>query len=386
MDQCIKRIKGAEAISILVSSEKAFQRCYQLVNEVLCYTIVPKCDPIKKQVIHPCKEMCEDIKDGCMATANSFLQKASSIIGPFLNDWKLAAKRHPSTWLNCDYLPAKGSVPCFYKPVTCHPPPNVTNAFIVNMLDFNDTYVATSQAEYSCQNKEFQMNGNSTVTCLYSGQWSDLPTCVRIPDSGLHPLVIVIPLLIFPVAVLAAISYFKISTFAFRHRDKEFDAFVCYKFDSDREFAEETILNQLQNKNPQFKLLLHNRDFTPGIHIKQNINEAVRNSNSAIIVMSQDFVNSNWCKEEFAECYIENMKDPAFCLFVIMMEPAETLKGASEYMKSFLDRNTYLRSDDPKLFQKIARYLTWVRKPKHGSKVKRKLIRRRKRKYRIVEI
>ena len=57
-----------------------------------------------------------------------------------------------------------------------------------------------------------------------------------------------------------------------------------------------------------------------------NINNAIKNSNSAIIIMSQDYVDSLWCKEEFEQCYMEHMKDPAFKLFVIMMQPADSLE------------------------------------------------------------
>ena len=74
-----------------------------------------------------------------------------------------------------------------------------------------------------------------------------------------------------------------------------------------------------------FKLCIHSRNFAPGGDIKDNIEDAIEGSNSAIIVISQGFVDSMWCKEEFTHCYIENMKDAAFNLFVIMMLPADTL-------------------------------------------------------------
>ena len=114
--------------------------------------------------------------------------------------------------------------------------------------------------------------------------------------------------------------------------------------------------------------MFHSKDFTPGVHIKENIIEAIRNSNSAIIVLSQDFVDSIWCKEEFADCYIENMKDPAFRLFVILMEPVDNLENVSEYMKSFFEKKTYLLRNDPQLFQKIREYLEWVKKTKDANK------------------
>ena len=95
-----------------------------------------------------------------------------------------------------------------------------------------------------------------------------------------------------------------------------------------------------------------------------NINNAIKNSNSAIIVLSQDYVDSLWCKEEFEQCYLEHMKDPAFKLFVIMTQPADTLENTSLYMDSFFDHKTYLEITDVKLFRKISDYLSWVKEPK----------------------
>ena len=83
--------------------------------------------------------------------------------------------------------------------------------------------------------------------------------------------------------------------------------------------------------------------------------------------MSQTFVNSIWCKEEFEQCYIENMNDPAFKLFVIMMQPANTLQRLSESMKTFFTQRTYIQWDDPNLIQKIASYLTEVKEPELGD-------------------
>ena len=82
--------------------------------------------------------------------------------------------------------------------------------------------------------------------------------------------------------------------------------------------------------------------------------------------MSQDYINSLWCKEEFEQCYMEHMKDPAFKLFVIMMEPVENLKHISVYMEMFFSQKTYLLKDDPSIFKKIAAYLTWVKEPKEN--------------------
>ena len=47
------------------------------------------------------------------------------------------------------------------------------------------------------------------------------------------------------------------------------------------------------------------------------------------------------------------MKDAAFNLFVIMMQPADTLVNISNYMNSFFETKTYLQVNDPELFTKL---------------------------------
>ena len=151
-------------------------------------------------------------------------------------------------------------------------------------------------------------------------------------------------------------------------RARKFDAYLCYKVDAGENYAEETILEGLhQNNGSTFKICIHRDQFLPGRTIKRNTNEAIENSNSAIIVMSQDFVDSVWCREEFADCYIENMNDTAFQLFVILTQPKEDLVNLSEYMTSFLAYKTYLEKDDPHLFRKISDYLLQAKQDQEGE-------------------
>ena len=53
----------------------------------------------------------------------------------------------------------------------------------------------------------------------------------------------------------------------------------------------------------------------------------------------------------------ENRKDPAFKIFVILMQPIETLKNYTSYMDKYFTRKTYLNKDDPDLCKKLAKYL-----------------------------
>ena len=230
--------------------------------------------------------------------------------------------------------------------------------------------------EYSCIDDEYEIIGNKTVTCFYSGLWSDPTACVlktktrnktlRITTAILFPFIIAVFVVIAVLVYQRRILKRKRTLNEELTRTRKFDAFVCYNFDSDNDFVLETIL-ELENclkYNPPFRLFLHTRDFIPGAHIMLNIQQAIENSNSAIIILSQDFVSSPWCRAEFEYCYTENINYPAFRLFVIMMQPAGTIKDVVPSMKHFMSQQTYLEKNDPDLLQKIAEYLTRVKQHK----------------------
>ena len=62
------------------------------------------------------------------------------------------------------------------------------------------------------------------------------------------------------------------------------------------------------------------------------------------------------------------MKDPAFRLFVRMMQSPDTLVNLSKHMAVFIAQKTYLEVNNPILFEKIAKYLTEVKQPKDQIK------------------
>ena len=77
--------------------------------------------------------------------------------------------------------------------------------------------------------------------------------------------------------------------------------------------------------------------------------------------MSQGFVDSPICREEFTKCLGENEKDPAFKLFIIMMNEVDTLVNVPENMQNYFQEKTYVKKDDPELFEKIGNHLKLMR-------------------------
>ena len=302
-----------------------------------------------------------------------------------------------SVEFDCDYLPSlEGDVPCFYKPVTCKSPPTGKNATIFNVSVTYNNYSVLDTLDYSCS-EGFQMVGNKKISCMYSGEWSTPPKCSLYPVS-ITPLIVVLPVLLIPMLILLVTvivrsriknkkqtqpdlkNYHQVELDTIlmeeikgtdrpllplkrqldSKRNSFFDAFVLFHFDSNNSFVLDHLVPELEEKR-KFRLCVHSRNFIPGRDIKDNIEEAIQLSSSAIIVMSQGFIDSPWCKEEFTHCYIENMNDESFNLFVIMMQLADTLVNISSYMKIFFANKTYLDVNDPELFPRLATQLENIR-------------------------
>ena len=353
--------------------------CYPYFLKAICYVFFPRCNATFNSFNVSCMEAWKELSEACFTQPQS-----TSILGNLLPSLLSTYKHKPiknttfnlpsfyfsNTTFDYKYLPLKSSNQCYYERVICKSPPNVTGTEIAG-LHANGTYFGNDTVTYYCIDDSKEIYGNSTVRCLYSGMWSDSPAC-RDRQSNNNLLKILLPTFILLCCLIVVVIIVCIHRRRRRNairnvvlrRRREFDAYVCYDFDENNDYAMGILLPEFEgNQDPPFKLCIHVRDFDPGYRIFDNIQNAIVSSNAAIMVMSQAFVNSIWCKEEFERCYIENMNDPAFQLFVIMMQPADTLQNLSESMKTFFAQRTYLQRDDPNLIQKIAAYLTEVKKP-----------------------
>ena len=169
--------------------------CYQHLHELLCYIFTPKCDPDTTRMVPPCRESCLDFLNGCVIHALRVSPELRSIMTDFVEELPSSDIYNS---INCNYLPpVNGSTPCFYKPVFCPPPPTIKNGFKVNFSNISTPYPLDSIQEYVCQD-QYKMTENSTVACLYSGQWSKVPVCMHNlgRNSSVDPLPIVLPILI----------------------------------------------------------------------------------------------------------------------------------------------------------------------------------------------
>lgn len=341
---------------------KLEEPCYPYITEMFCIAFFPPCinftdvnGIVSTQTIQAvCRESCEDFLLGC-----------EKLLG---NDI--------ANTIYCHYFKSKKySSTCVYKEVTCIEPQKILHGGYHIIQGKND-FSASTVVQYYCDNA-YHIEGFENSTCLYSGKWSTKPKCVL--STAKIVLYITLPVMFVGVTVFCAILLRRCERQKAQEREKikvfmnkrkgTHDAFISY-YSSDSSPDKILVKTQITPKleleleNP-FKLLIHERDFPAGTLILTNIMNAIRNSNSAIVILSQNYIDSRWCREEFQECVEENKKDPRFQLFVILMEPMKELTRLTDYMEQYLRSKTYLEITDPKLWDKIIERLTLIRIDEH---------------------
>lgn len=105
-----------------------------------------------------------------------------------------------------------------------------------------------------------------------------------------------------------------------------YDAFVSYS-ENDRNFVINDCIQNLE-KDGHLKLCLHERDFTPGEDIADNIINAIQNSRKTICVITRAFLESYYCMLEFNMARMEsihsrNCKNVLFLIFYEKLLPEE---------------------------------------------------------------
>ncbi|XP_070563668.1 uncharacterized protein [Ptychodera flava] len=214
------------------------------------------------------------------------------------------------------------------------------------------------------QNVKIQFD-DTKVTCLAYNELGVRENYVALrvrPDDRSRLLTITLSTLF---AVLALVIILSPLTYRYRreirimkHRlcwsctsiddeDWRYDAFVCYySGDNVDSSPEETLvikqmLPKLEKQN-KYKLCIHSRDFPPGAAIMDNILNAIQNSSRTILVLSQSFVQSEWCRFEYEKAQAEMLRIGTK-IIPIMFEDITRLDDIDPSLKSLLNVVTYLK-------------------------------------------
>ncbi|XP_039528426.1 toll-like receptor 4b, duplicate b [Pimephales promelas] len=137
-----------------------------------------------------------------------------------------------------------------------------------------------------------------------------------------------------------------------------YDAFVIFS-SYDEVWVMNELMENLENGVPPIHLCLHMRDFQPGKSIASNIiDEGIMGSRKVIVVVSQHFIDSAWCRFEFELAQSRFMMERNANIIIVILEDVEETKTKKVFgLHKHLKKNTYLKwSRDP-----LSNMRFWIR-------------------------
>jgi Leucine-rich repeat (LRR) protein len=134
-------------------------------------------------------------------------------------------------------------------------------------------------------------------------------------------------------------------------RDKLFDAFVSYS-SKDEAFVAEELAPVLEMGSPAYKLCLHYRDFPVGSFIADTIVQAVESSRRTIMVLSENFIKSEWCRFDFKSAHHQVLRDRRRRLILVLVGDVPQ-RDLDPDIRLYLKTNTYLQWGDKLFWEKL---------------------------------
>lgn len=103
----------------------------------------------------------------------------------------------------------------------------------------------------------------------------------------------------------------------------EYDVFLSFA-EKDVENAEK-IYRALEN-DYSYRVVWHHRDFTVGVPSEQNMEEFIQKSRKIVIALSQAFLESDYCKNEYAIAYSRLDDNKENCIVTVFLTSCSTPK------------------------------------------------------------
>ncbi|KAF7990430.1 hypothetical protein HCN44_000235 [Aphidius gifuensis] len=135
-------------------------------------------------------------------------------------------------------------------------------------------------------------------------------------------------------------------------RDKYYDAFISYS-QKDHDFVVNNLVKNLEKGQPPFKLCVHERDWLAGEQIPTQIIQSIENSKRTIVVLSSNFLESDWANIEFRTAHRRALEDRRTRVIVIKYGELPPIETFDRELQSYLSMYTYLEWKDPSVWSRL---------------------------------
>ncbi|XP_011444468.3 toll-like receptor 13 [Magallana gigas] len=136
--------------------------------------------------------------------------------------------------------------------------------------------------------------------------------------------------------------------------DFAYDVFVAYNSD-DRIWVISEMIPRLENEE-HLKLCLHDRDFQVGKLIVDNITDAMHRSRKILIILSNSFAQSHWCRFETMMAQLRSINHGENTVVVVILENILT-KNMNNSLHMLLKSTTFIEWTN----ERTAKEMFWTR-------------------------
>uniref|UniRef100_A0A2M4BBZ0 TIR domain-containing protein n=1 Tax=Anopheles marajoara TaxID=58244 RepID=A0A2M4BBZ0_9DIPT len=133
---------------------------------------------------------------------------------------------------------------------------------------------------------------------------------------------------------------------------KRYDAFVSYSHQEESFVAKDLIPGLEKERN--FKLCWHQRDFIPGALISTQITKAIEESRRTIVVLSKGYLSSVWGQQEFRTAFQQSVSEKRNRVVAIIYEDIGNVDNLDADLRAYLRSTTYLQWGDTWFWDKLA--------------------------------
>ncbi|XP_045915022.1 toll-like receptor 13, partial [Micropterus dolomieu] len=239
-------------------------------------------------------------------------------------------------------LPALTYLDLDNNPFTC----DCSNAGFIQWVKNNNQTQVVNAHMYTCSFPVVEQ-GNKLLDFDIQSCWMDVGFLCFICSTCLTLLTVLAAFVFHFLRWQLAYAYYLFLAFLYDSRKRkkraphQYDAFISYNV-HDEAWVYREMLPVLEGEQG-WRLCLHHRDFQPGKPIMDNITDAIYGSRKTICVISQRYLQSEWCSREIQMASFRLFDEHKDVLILLFLEeiPAQQLSPYYR-MRKLVKGRTYL--------------------------------------------